>query len=319
MPSKSTCPAHVRTVRTAVPATAALVLALLAPLASTPRVARADADEDRENLRVELLQFVNAVAEGREEGDRATSFTREPARWEQVVAGLKRAGMKPDDVIEGSESFPFREAGARCKAYAQWRELVGAAAVIAESAGDLAIGRGFKAGEVDASTATTFGTHAAACSAAIERALAAGAPATQAVRIRDNRGGDEAMTLAAARTSVCDALASWAKTYAVATTAAKQAAADAAKKRYSSVGAGGDKLSWLVYYDPDGTGATWFLPGCKEEGDPRKLAKAPVLLRWTTADDGTHEIRRLQFKGNKLVKDTTRTFLTEGAARKGCK
>jgi len=39
-----------------------------------------------------------------------------------------------------------------------------------------------------------------------------------------------------------------------------------------------------------------------------------VLLQWWTADDGQVTIRRFQFKGNKLVKDSSRTFLTEASA-----
>lgn len=292
-------------------------IALAAGICTGARPARAD--DDRDQLVMELNMFSVAVVYAIEQGADAASYFQRPAsECLDVVRRLERAGMKPDERIEGPQPFTLRDAPVRCRKYREWQDTMAATGVIVEAAGALSIAQGLKPGEVDAAIATTDGTLAAACSAAVDRALAGDVPPTLSVRVRSNLG-DLELTLPEARAKVCEKLAAWAKAYGPATIAAKQAAADAARARYASVGAGGDRLSWLVYYDPDGTGATWFLPGCKEEGDPRKLAKAPVLLRWTTADDGTHELRRLQFKGNRLVKDTTRSFLTEGAARRGCK
>ncbi|HVV83098.1 MAG TPA: hypothetical protein VHE35_08450 [Kofleriaceae bacterium] len=309
-PRRRPCPAP-RAARSAVLAAAALLGA------AAPHPARAG--DDRDALLLQLRQFTAAIATARSEGDRAASYLARPAsECVDVVRRLAAAGMKPDDVIDGSEPYPFAQAGDRCRDYAQWRGAVQAGAAIAEAGTDLAMSATIAPGEVSEQLATSFGKVAATCSAAVDAALAGGTPPTLAVRIRSNLG-DEAMTLPDARARVCEKLAAWAKAFGPATIAAKQAAAEAARTRYASVGAAGDRLSWLTYYDPDGRGATWFLPGCKEEGDPRRLAKAPVLLQWWSADDGTQTIRRLQFKGNKLVKDTTRTFLTEGAARAACK
>jgi hypothetical protein len=297
---------------------AALATACLAAgIASAPRAAHAD--DDRDQLLVELNLFRVAVDQAIEDGaDAASSFERPATDCADVVRRLGRAGMKPDDVIDGPAPYRFRDAPERCRQYGRWREVMAAVTVITEAAGDLAIARGLEPGEVDVSTATTYGARAAACSAAIDRALAGDVQPTLTLRVRSNLG-DARLTFAEVRATICGELASWAKAYGPATIAARQAAAEAARRRYAQVGAAGDKLAWLVHYDPDGTGATWFLPGCKEEGDPRKLARAPVLLRWTEATDGTHHLRRLQFKGAKLVKDTSRLFLTEGAARRGCK
>lgn len=296
---------------------AALAAVTTVALLAGSRVARAG--DDRDALLAELADFTGAVAEAKADGSRAKDrLTRPASECDQVVARLGKTGLKPDQTIDGDEPYPFKQAGERCRDYARWQAAVAAAAVVAETGDALAVTETLTAGKATEEFAVNYGKTAAGCSAAVEQALGKGVPPSLAIRIVSN-AGDNTMTLPDARARFCQKLADWAKAFGPATIAAKQAAAEAARVRYASVGAGGDRLSWLTYYDPDGTGTTWFLPGCKEEGAPRKLAKAPVLLRWWTADDGTHTIRRLQFKGNKLVKDTTRSFLTEGAARAGCK
>ena len=298
------------------PSLALALAAAGAVVLAAPPAAHADEQDD---LITELHRFTGSIEAAQADGDRAASRLERPAsECDEVVERLARTGMKPDDVIEAYPPYPFKDARGKCNTYRQWKAAVDAAVVIADAASALAMTATITPGWGDASYATDFGAKASACTAAVDRALAGGVPASLAVRVRSNLG-DVTKPLPELRSAVCAKLADWAKGFAGATNAAKQAAADKARARYASVGAGGDKLSWLVYYDPDGAGTTWYLPGCKAEDDPKKLAKATVLMRWTEDADGTQSIRRLQFKGNKLVKDTSRNFLTEAAARRGCK
>ncbi len=284
------------------PALAALATTLVAGLAAPPRVAHAD--DDKAELLVELAGFEDAIASAKEDGDRAGDAFGRPARdCDDVLARLAARGVRPTDV---------------CRTYASWQAAVEAAGVVAEAGTNLATTSVLTAGQASEAFAATFGQSAAACTAAVDHALAAGVPAGLAVRIRSNLG-DDAMTLAAARTAICDPLAAWAREFGPATIAARHAQEAAARERYSKFGAAGDRLSWLAYYDADGRGTTWYLPGCKAESEPKKLAKAPVLMQWWTADDGTITIRRFRFKANKLVGDTSRAFATAAAAHAGCR
>lgn len=274
---------------------------------------RAAADDDRASLENELVQFVIAAEYAAEDGPDASQFERPASACTDVVTALTKAGAKPTDMIEGSRTFPFKQAGAKCAAYAGWKAIADAMPAVTEAAEALATTPSITVGWGDESFDTKFGAFAAACAAGVDKALAAGAPKDKAVRVRDGRE-DRQLTLPAIRTDICDKLATWAKEFGPATRKAKEAQAAAAKLRYSQFGAAGDRLEWLSYYDPEAKGHTWYIPGCKPLDDPKKLVKAPVLLQWWTADDGQVTIRRFQFKGNKLVKDSSRTFLTEASA-----
>lgn len=88
------------------------------------------------------------------------------------------------------------------------------------------------------------------------------------------------------------------------------------EKPFTDVGISGDRLEWFVYYGP-GT-EVWLLKGCKS-GTLQELKKADVLFHWTTSSEGIISISRFQWKGDKLVSQTSKEYLTEAAAYKGCK
>lgn len=289
--------------------------AALAALAAAPPAAHAD---DPDSLRAELHLFALAVAGARAGEPEAGYFEAPAARCGQVVAALKKAGVKPDDVIEGGASFPFREADARCKEYGKWKPAVDTMTAMGDFLEDVAVTRAVKPGEQsNEELATRIAARGAECTRLVDGALAAGARGDVKLPVPRR---DEPMSLREARGEVCQALTDWAKGFVGANRDAREAMAKAARDRYAKHGAAGDRLQWLVYYDPDGQGTSWFLPGCKETQEPARLAKAPVIVRWTEEGDGTQHLRRLQFKGNKLVKDTSRSFLTEARARaSGCK
>lgn len=279
----------------------------------------ASAEPDRDALANELMQFVLAAEYAAEDGPDPSQFSRPATDCDQVVAALGKAGMKATDLIEGSRTFPFKQAGEKCRTYGSWKAIADAMPAVTEAAQALATTSAVTVGWGDESYATRYGALATACSAGVDKALAAGAAKDQAVMVRDGRA-DRRLTLPAIRADICDKLGAWAKEFGPATIKAKEAQKAAARQRYAQHGAAGDRLEWLAYYDSDAKGATWYTPGCKAVDDPRKLAKAPVLMQWWTANDGTVTIRRFQFKGNKLVKDTSKTFLTEAlASASGCK
>jgi hypothetical protein len=96
------------------------------------------------------------------------------------------------------------------------------------------------------------------------------------------------------------------------------AAAAADKKdteRFTKYGVAGDRLDLLK--------KNWgflFLPGGKSSNDVKTYASAAIIFEWTTSDPDdagivTHTVRRYQFKGNKLVNTTEKTY----SKRKGDK
>jgi len=287
-------------------------------LAATASVAHAEAD--REALLGELRLFVIAIGDAEENGVHAADrFERPAADCDAVVAALTEAGMAPTDMVEMGEPFPFRQAGARCKEYGQWKAMVTAGTAVAEAAQNLAITASVTPGWGDVSYATNYARSATACTAAIDAAIAAGAKPDVVFDVPSNLPV-KAFSLTTARTEVCAKLGVWAEQFGPATLAAKKAKEDAAKNRYAQHGAAGDRLSWLVHYDSDGTGYTFYVPGCKAMDDPKQLAKARVMNSWTSDDAGRVSLKRLQFDGNKLVSDTSRSFRDEPAAyASGCK
>ena len=299
---------------------AATIAAVALGLAAAPRVARADdRTDEREALRVELNLFVIAVIYSEEDGLEAANFDAPPARCDEVVAGLRRLGLKPDDIMDGREPYPFRQAQDRCREYQRWRAFVLAAREVAPYAPELALVSSYQVGDflLDEHIGKATAAHATVCAAAVDRALAAGASATLKIVVTYDQA---AMTLPEARARICQALADWAAAFGPAHLAAVQATRKAARERYARFGAAGDRLDRLVASDPQGRGASWTIPGCKEESDPKKLVKAPVLISEWENPDGTIELKRLQFKGNKLVKSSSRAFFNHSyAMASGCK
>jgi hypothetical protein len=88
------------------------------------------------------------------------------------------------------------------------------------------------------------------------------------------------------------------------------------EKPFRDAGITGDRLSWFVYYGPGIE--VWYLKGCKGETSLKKIKKAKLLFQWLEGNDGI-TIRRFQWKGDKLVKQTEKVYLTEKAAYKGCR
>lgn len=89
------------------------------------------------------------------------------------------------------------------------------------------------------------------------------------------------------------------------------------EKPFVEAGAKGDKLDWLIGSGPGID--LWYVKGCKEPKNVKHLLKQSVWFQWRTDAAGLITILRVQFKGDKEVKVTEKTFLTEAKAYKACK
>ena len=271
------------------------------------------------SLARELTPFASDVLEleatGKADGQLGPGGTLTTKLCLELVDKGEQLGIPADRKLDGGDgrTYLFRDAGALCRKFGSYQATV---RVLIETENQKYILEqpSKPPGEITAEGAHGYAESARKVIATLDAAVATGADPNIVV---DRFGVRESI---ATRKADFQKVVDWAAGYAVATEKVIAGKKAAVKERYARFGAAGDKLEWLLYYDPDGTGSTWYVPpSCKGVDDPRALAKAKVLIRWTVDDDGTQHLRRLQFKGNKLVKDTERSFLTEAAAYRGCK
>ncbi len=83
--------------------------------------------------------------------------------------------------------------------------------------------------------------------------------------------------------------------------------------KYRALGIDGDRLRLFVEYDD----VSFRGKKCVIIDGLEQLAKAKVVYQWLENSDGTHTIRKYQFKGN-TWKKSEKTYKTEAAAYKGC-
>ncbi len=294
----------------------ALAVTLAIPLAAAG-VAHAD-DAAKQALINQLTSFDFAVADfTKDDGGihAAPKFHAAPAVCTETVAKLQALGVGPTETIFGATQWLFRKAPEKCERYAAVHALTRAFPQVQEALQKHMIMAGLPAGDQGA---TMWAGEAAkagqACAAALDDAAAKGADMELVfpVAFNDKRSGAQLRTW-------CGELAGLAR-------AKEQKSADAdaekkkrARERYTRHGAAGDRLEWLLYYDADGRGRIWHLKGCKTSEDPKVLARAPVLISWFIHPDGTHALRKLTFKGNKLVSDKEQMFDTRAKASRYCK
>jgi len=286
-----------------------------AGLALVPRPAAAE--EDLTELKLVIVRADLAVGAAMENGDRAEqAVNTDPALCFAAVDKLTAAGTPPTEVLHGRTEFLFKRAKERCEEFAQWKQLVAGAVVMATAQQRLVTLAGMEPGSVG----SKFIEHALAdgkeCTAGVDRALKAGAPADVAVKAGWLASGERLeLTLADGKTRLCEAFAAWTKGFKVKNDQAKADAAKAVRDKYVKAGIGGDRLELFIEYDD----VRWRGKGCEIVDDLGALKQAAVLFHWLENADGTHTIRRYAFKGDKLLKTTNRTFKTEAAAYRGCK
>ena len=152
---------------------------------------------------------------------------------------------------------------------------------------------------------------AARCTSEVDRLLADGMPTDIAVDVSDR--APLRITMKDAKDKICSPLAKIAATF------AKDARAADAKRLariaapYKAAGARGERLELLV----DHIDYAMYGVGGGELSTAKQLAKASVIfeLLGPNTADGTYTLRRYQFRGNKLVSTTSRTFRRRPASR----
>lgn len=155
------------------------------------------------------------------------------------------------------------------------------------------------------------------CNKAVDAMLAAKIPATEPYEIKGtNQKSEEqvfAKTVADIKPNICEA----AKKASAQFNKAAEAEAAKARAKYTKVGIKEDKLDLMLGYD-----GSVFLPGGASSADMKKYAAASVLFVWLTSDPDAqdfvvHTVRRYQYKGNKLVSQTEKTYRKKRGAKLG--
>jgi len=258
----------------------------------------------------DCLQAVkDAAAAGLKDSDNLSS------QWFEVYPGKDGGAVAPD--VGNVWTMPLSKAKGICSRYEGLRRLVDAAKPL-EKFWEQASNTKREAAEfltliTDDNQWTSWMAMGEQCKQTVEAAVDAGAPSDVAVSFR----GTENLTLGEFETKICQPLIDWATRMSVEVPKLKKARLAEMAAVYKKAGAKGDKLEWLVDRGPGIDG--WYLKGCKEPKDVKQLVKASVWFQWFYPPDGGHMIRRIQFKGNKQVKVTERTYETEAKAYKGCK
>jgi hypothetical protein len=164
----------------------------------------------------------------------------------------------------------------------------------------------------DLSYYKTVEEHADACDKAVDALLAA--KVDPATRFKVGITGHMAQTIAEIKPNVCD----YARAEAKRIYKDRTEKADTERAPYVKAGIAGDKLDFVLKNDD---GSIW-LSGKREAVDAKALAKASTMFLWTTGEpDGwnyvVHDVYKYVFKGNNLVKTTSKSYRTKYGVKLG--
>lgn len=284
----------------------------LATAALTAAPARAELDDAGHQVESDLRDFQSAVVAGKESGDRvAHYFSKSPDECDAAIARGKQLGISPSEVMQGNpDAFLFKRAGATCDAYRTWKRVIEGAVALADAKSRFGIAQTMKPGEVTGEWANQYGAVGAKCLADLDamKGLALDVPVSI--------GGGEPETLAAARTTYCQGLVDWAKGFAVATDKVRADALAALRGKYTKFGIKGDRLKLLMELDD----YTLYGRGCNSTVDDIPARKkAAVLVYFTELANGGTGIRRYDFRGDKLVRETYHEVALRESAYRFCK
>jgi hypothetical protein len=276
-----------------------------------------DAAEAKSKALAKIAEYDNNVLEylKREGLEGASRFGADPAGCTAAIAEAEKLGAAKTDTVNSMESFPFRKAAEHCERYAKLKTLTAAFPAIIEARQDANHLDGAAGGEGTTRFAGFAVDSGTKCVKALDEAEKNGA----AMDVIIKYATDKDLTGAEVRTWCADMIKR------AAALQGESASADAAnatktRERYTKFGAAGDKLEWLLRVDPRGEGKYWALsPRCERTDDAKKQVKAKVLIQWYDNADGTFTIHKLTFKGNKLVKEQTRSFEKRSQAQAFCK
>jgi hypothetical protein len=141
------------------------------------------------------------------------------------------------------------------------------------------------------------------CRAAADAIASAKLPPSLPFHIRGGGNGID-VTVGDVKQKVCEHISQVARDILGASAAADKKDTE----RFTKYGIAGDRLDLLK--------KNWgflFLPGGRSSNDVKTYASAPIIFEWTTSDPDdadmvTHTVRRYQFKSNKLVNTTEKTY-----------
>lgn len=200
------------------------------------------------------------------------------------------------------------DARAVCTEYKKWRLLGEAHAII--TAAQMEIARLKYIEEDLASSHTELGavliTAAKKCTDGLERVRKDGVQTDYKLKV-SAMGTSVETTVAAARTGICDVLAAKAKTFSAKVADAKVTQKEAITRPYKDAGITGDRLEYLVHYQ----GYQWYGVGQVALNTPAAMKKAKVMFNVTEDRDRVVTVRRFEFKGDKLVKETSKQYLLQ--------
>lgn len=289
----------------------ACVVGLAVSLAG-PRPAPAGDGPDRAALLAELDTYLQDVAATYAETlDLAGRFVAEAARCRELVDALGALGTTPDELIGPAPQVRFRDAAARCHEYEVVARIVAASRPVQQLIEAHREARAARAGVAEHGFEARFADISSRCVEAIAGAHAAGFVDESPLLTTPS------LTLGEVAPRVCEPFLTWLREFGPANRAA-WAARDSARARLANLGVDGDRLRVLLELDADGP--RWLVRGCRREAEPKRLARAAVLWSLTVAADGRATLRRVQFKGNELVSDTRKEYLTQGLAMDtGCR
>ena len=279
--------------------------------ASTP--AFADLTEPQQQIERDLREFQNAVEDAKEWGNRKLDeLKKTPEDCLALVEKGKQAGIAPTEVMSGNpEKYLFKRAPEKCEEYGRWQLLVQAADAISDGQKALFVAQNMQAGSITGQVAKQWGDRGMKCLDTVDAALKKGASATQPIKVDGT-----AMTLPDGRAKYCQAVVDWAAKFTVETDKVRAEAAAKIRQKYSKEGITGDRLKVLADHD----GNSWYLVKCdRAVENPKELKKPGVLFHWTELSKGGYGIRRFEFSGDKLVKDTYREFDRRDSAYAWCK
>jgi hypothetical protein len=282
-----------------------LALCTFTLLTAVAGVAHAGDDEKKQKLLDKIASYDYALIyfETEDGLKGAHRFKDDPAGCTQAIDELEAMGVAPTEVIYSRNQFPLRKAPAVCERYAKVKILSAAFEPITNARDGHNRISGMEPGGAGATMwSEDVAARGKACVDAINDVEAKGGAMDVVMRSTEPQ-----MTATQTRTW-CEDLAKRAAALAGDSTKADAAKKKAAHDRYAKHGAKGDKLEWLIYYDPEGKGFNWRVAGCKVTDDPKTLVKAKVLYQFWESDDGSMRVRKFSFKGHKLAKDQERTY-----------
>src|SRR5688572_18196258 len=168
--------------------------------------ARAELTDEQKEVESTLRDFLIAVREAKVEGAGADGhFSRKPEECTAAVEKGTKLGIAPTEVMSGApDNYLFKRAADKCADYATWHLIVQGAVIVAEAKKTHNILQHLEAGEVGRDAVKKFMEPGQTCLTQLDALIAKGMKTDVAVHIEQ-----EPMTLADAKTKICQGIVDW--------------------------------------------------------------------------------------------------------------